>query len=205
MKCNVAASDDERQLIERSRRGDQTAFDALVRRYEKQIFNTAYRLAGSPDDAADIAQEAFVRAWNNLRSFRGDASFSTWIHRIVTNVFLDERKRARARPQRSLEETIDLEANSVRRQFEDTGPSPQERAETRERWELLEQAIATLPPPQRVMVVLYHTQGRSYEEIADIMNLPMGTVKSRLNRARLALRDKLAPVAELFGVFESPK
>jgi len=201
----VAASDEERRLIEQSRQGDQGAFDALVRRYEKQLYNTAYRLTGSYDDASDLAQEAFVRAWNNLRSFRGDASFSTWLYRIVTNVFLDERKRRRARPQRSLEEALGSDENTVTRQFEDAGPTPQDRVEERERWQILQKAIAELPAPQRVMVVLYHTENRSYEEIAQIMGLPMGTVKSRLNRARLALKNKLAPVAELFLPARSPK
>jgi len=197
----VAASDEERLLIERSRRGDAAAFDTLVRRYEKSLYNTAYRLTGSYDDASDLAQEAFVRAWNNLRSFRGDASFSTWLYRIVTNAFLDERKRRRARPQRSLEEALTADA----RQFEDPGPSPQDRVEERERRQILEQAIAGLPPPQRVLIVLYHTENRSYEEIAAILSLPMGTVKSRLNRARLALKNKLAPVAELFPSGRGPK
>ena len=201
----MAASDEERRLIEQSRQGDQGAFDALVRRYEKQLYNTAYRLTGSYDDASDLAQEAFVRAWNNLRSFRGDASFSTWLYRIVTNVFLDERKRRRARPQRSLEEALGSDENTVTRQFEDAGPTPQDRVEERERWQILQKAIAELPAPQRVMVVLYHTENRSYEEIAQIMGLPMGTVKSRLNRARLALKNKLAPVAELFLPARSPK
>jgi RNA polymerase sigma-70 factor (ECF subfamily) len=198
------ADTDDRSLIERSRRGDIAAFDQLVRRYERSVFNTAYRLTGSYDDASDISQEAFVRAWNNLKSFRGDSAFSTWIYRIVTNVFLDDRKRKRARPSRSLEEEMDLDESSVARQFEDPAPGPEELAEGDERRRLLEQAIASLPEAQRVMVVLYHTQGLAYDEIAAITDLPMGTVKSRLNRARLALRDKLGPVAELFVTPESP-
>lgn len=190
---------DERGLIERSRRGDLAAFDRLVRQYERNVFNTAYRLSGSHDDAADIAQEAFVRAWNNLKSFRGDSAFSTWLYRIVTNVFLDDRKKKRARPHRSLEDVLTLEESTVQRQFEDPSPGPQDMAEGDERRKILEQAIATLSPDQRIVVVMYHTQGLSYEEIAEITQLPMGTVKSRLNRARLALRDRLAPVAELFN------
>ncbi|MDX1931151.1 MAG: sigma-70 family RNA polymerase sigma factor [Capsulimonadales bacterium] len=200
---SVATADD-RALIERSRRGEREAFNQLVHRYERSVFNTAYRLTGSYDDASDIAQEAFVRAWNNLKSFRGDSAFSTWIYRIVTNVFLDDRKRKRARPSRSLEEEMELDESSVVRQFEDPAPGPEEMAEGDERRRLLERAIASLPEAQRVMVVLYHTQGLAYEEIAEITGLPMGTVKSRLNRARLALRDKLAAVAELFVVPESP-
>ncbi len=194
---------DERSLIERSRRGDVAAFDKLVRLYERSVYNTAYRLSGSYDDASDIAQEAFVRAWNNLKSFRGESAFSTWLYRIATNVFLDDRKRKRARPVRSLDEVMTLAENEVTRQFEDPAPSPQDRVEGDERQQILIRAIQTLPETQRVMVVLYHTQGLSYEEIAEITRLPMGTVKSRLNRARLALRDRLAPVAELFSVEES--
>lgn len=190
---------EERTLIERSRRGDSAAFDRLVGAYEKSVYNTAYRLSGSYDDASDIAQEAFVRAWNNLKSFRGDSAFSTWLYRIVTNVFLDDRKRKRARPQRSLDEAVALDESSVARQFEDDAPGPADLAESGERQMLLERAIQTLPESQRVVIVLYHSQGLSYDEIAEITNLPMGTVKSKLNRARLALRDRLAPVAELFG------
>lgn len=204
-KTKVAASQGERELIARSRRGDVGAFDVLVRRYEKQVYNTAYRLSGSYDDASDMAQEAFVRAWNNLKSFRGDASFSTWLYRIVTNVFLDERKKRNARPQRPLDEVLALEESTVTRQFENAGPSPQDQVEAQERRDLLEQAVAELPLAQRTMVVLYHTQGLSYDEIAAILNLPMGTVKSRLNRARLALRERLSPLAELFHVFDRPK
>jgi RNA polymerase sigma-70 factor (ECF subfamily) len=203
----------DRELVARSRGGDVGAFDLLVRRYEKQVYNTAYRLSGSYDDASDIAQEAFVRAWNNLKSFRGEAAFSTWVFRIVTNVFLDERKRVRARKEhRSLDEVLSPSASGganggdgvMTRQFEDRAPSPQDRVEQQERLSLLENAIAGLPEAQRVMIVLYHTQGKSYEEIAEIMSLPMGTVKSRLNRARLALKNQLAPLAELFLGAQSP-
>ena len=195
---------EEKQLIERSRKGDIAAFDKLVRRYERTVYNVAYRLSNSHDDASDIAQEAFVRAWNNLKSFRGEAQFSTWIHRIVTNVFLDDRKKKRSRPTTSLEESVDLDENSVTRQYEDTSPSPEALMEGEERRMILEKAVQTLPEAQRVMIFMYHNQGLAYEEIAEITELPIGTVKSRLNRARLALRDRLGKVAELFGVEGSP-
>jgi len=198
----ILTSFEEKQLIERSRRGDVAAFDKLVRRYERTVYNVAYRLSGSHDDASDLAQEAFVRAWNNLKSFRGEAQFSTWIHRIVTNVFLDDRKKKRARPTTSLDESVDLDENSVARQYEDHAPGPEALAEGDERRRILEKAILTLPETQRIMIVMYHTQGLAYEEIAELTELPIGTVKSRLNRARLALRDRLGKVAELFGIFE---
>lgn len=195
---------DEKRLIERARRGDLDAFDVLVKRYERTIYHVAYRLTGSSDDASDIAQDAFIRAWNNLKSFRGDAAFSTWLHRIVTNAFLDDRKKKRARPMRSLDEAIELDESSVTRQFEDTSPGPEAVAEGEERQRLLDRAIQTLPEAQRAMVILYHQQGLAYEEIAASVNLPIGTVKSRLNRARLALRDRLGPLAELFGADTRP-
>lgn len=202
--AGIGGSGEEKYWIERSRKGDLAAFDKLVRQYEKSVYNTAYRLSGSHDDASDIAQEAFVRAWNNLKSFRGDSAFSTWLYRIVTNVFLDDRKRKRARPHRSLDDALDLDESSVQRQYEDPAPGPEAVAENQERQRILEQAIQTLPEAQRVMVVMYHAQGLAYEEISEITQLPMGTVKSRLNRARLALRERLRGVAELFVVPDRP-
>ena len=124
----------------------------------------------------------------------------TWLFRITTNVFLDDRKRARAHPHASLDEYLELEESSVSRQIEDPGPSPEVLTEEKERGQILQGVIGSLPEYQRAMVVLYHTEQKSYEEIAEIMNLPIGTVKSRLNRARLALKEKLTPMRELFNV-----
>jgi RNA polymerase sigma-70 factor (ECF subfamily) len=195
----AAVSAEERALIERCKRGDLAAFNDLVRRYEKQVYNFAYRLTGNYDDANDVAQDAFLRVFNAIGSFRGEASFSTWLFRITTNVFLDERKRARAHPNASLDEYLELEESSVARQIEDPSPTPEAVLEQSERAEILQKAIGGLPEYQRAMVTLYHGQQKSYEEIAEIMDLPIGTVKSRLNRARLALKEKLGGLRELFG------
>ena len=191
---------DERHLIERCKSGDRDAFDKLVRCYEKRVYNLAYRLSGHYDDANDISVDTFIRVFQALRLFRGEANFSTWLFRIVTNVYLDRRKRMRNKQHLSLEEYIELEESSVARQVEDTAPTPSMVAEEHERKEILQQAIDTLPDYQRAMVVLYHTEGLSYEEIAEVLSLPIGTVKSRLNRARLTLREKLKPSKELFGM-----
>lgn len=199
-KADTSVRRDESALIERCKQGDLSAFDDLVRRYERQVFNFAYRMTGNYDDACDIASEAFVKVFNAIDSFRGDANFSTWLFRIVTNLYLDERKRSKAHMTIPLDEYIDLEENSVTRQIEDPAPGPLERVQLSERSKALERAINSLPDYQRIMVTLYHTQGQSYEEIAEIVGLPIGTVKSRLNRARLALRDKLQPVLELFDL-----
>jgi RNA polymerase sigma-70 factor (ECF subfamily) len=197
-RAKPAVSAEERAIIERCKRGDLAAFNELVKKYEKQVYNFAYRLTGNYDDANDVAQEAFLRVYNAINSFRGDASFSTWLFRITTNVFLDERKRARAHPHSSLDEYVDLEESSVSRQIEDTSPTPDLVTEGKERAEILQDAIQSLPEYQRAVVTLYHTQQKSYEEIAEIMDQPIGTVKSRLNRARLALKEKLTPLRELF-------
>lgn len=193
-------SSDDRQLIERCQNGDREAFDALVRRYEKQAYNLAYRLTGNYDDASDVVVEAFVRAFQGLRTFRGDANFSTWLHRVVVNTFLDLRKRSKGRHQVvSLEEQIELEGDALTRQIEDTSPGPQELVEEQEREQVLQRAIDQLSPERRILIVLYHFENLSYEEIAQMLKLPVGTVKSRLNRARLALREILEPSRELFG------
>ena len=195
----AAAAPEEKALIARCKRGDLDAFNELIKKYEKPVYNFAYRLTGRYDDAQDVAQDAFVRVYNAIGSFRGDASFSTWLFRITTNVFLDERKKTRAHPTSSLDEYIATEESSMARQVEDPSPTPEMLTEGMERSQLLEQAIQSLPEYQRAMVVLYHTEQKSYEEIAEIMDMPIGTVKSRLNRARLALKEKLTPIRELFN------
>ena len=195
----ATVSAEERALIERCKRGDLAAFNDLVRKYEKQVYNFAYRLTGNYDDANDVAQDAFLRVFNAIGTFRGDASFSTWLFRITTNVFLDERKRAKAHPHTSLDEYLELDESSVARQIEDPSPTPEAVLEEGERAQLLQEAIGGLSPDQCAVVTLYHGQQKSYEEIAEIMDLPIGTVKSRLNRARLALKEKLSGIRELFN------
>lgn len=189
---------DDRMLIDRCKEGEIAAFDELIRRYEKRVFSFAYRISGNHDDASDVTQEAFIRVFNSIKTFRGDANFTTWIYQIVKNVYLDSRKKAKSHRLTSLDEYIDLDENSVTRQIEDEGPSPIEVVEQKEREMIVQRAINSLPDYQRIIVTLYHMQHQSYEEIADILRLPIGTVKSRLNRARLALLEKLGAEPELF-------
>ncbi len=189
-----------RKLVDRCKQGENGAFDDLIRRYERKVYNFAYRLCGNYDEANDIASDTFVRVYNALGNFRGDSSFITWLFRIVTNVYLDEKKRQRSKPTQSLHEIIELEESIVQRQIEDPSPSPAQQFEKMERNELLQSAITSLPEYQRLMIVMYHTENKSYEEIAVILDLPIGTVKSRLNRARLSLREKLAPMMEHFQI-----
>lgn len=188
----------DKQLIARCQRGDKDAFDTLFRLYEKRVYNLAYRLSTNYDEANDITIDAFVRVFQAIKLFRGASNFSTWLFRIVTNVYLDRRKRSKNKQHLSLQEYIELDENSVARQIEDPGPTPDLVIEGIERSELLQKAINELPDYQRTMVILYHTEGLAYDEIAEVLSLPIGTVKSRLNRARLTLREKLEPLKELF-------
>jgi RNA polymerase sigma-70 factor, ECF subfamily len=190
-------SEMDAELIRRVRAGDYQAMEDLVQRHYRGVFNLAYRLTNDYDHAQDIVQEAFIRVHNALPSFRGEANFTTWLHRIVKNVFLDERKKQRIRTHSSLEDMVELEDNSVSRQVEDTKPGPEWLMEQSEKAEVIQRAVMALPQNQRLMIALYHFQHRSYDEIADIMGLPIGTVKSRLNRARLALKNKLFGSREL--------
>lgn len=179
-------------LVARSQRGDAQAFADLVERHRDRAFRIAYRLTRNHDDAEDIACEAFVRAYRSLGGFSGNSTFSTWLYRIVTNCFLD-RKRNRNRPTfLSLDGLIGEDGGPTEMQLPSTDPSPHVEMERGAQIDCLNHAIASLPEQYRTMIVLFHGEQMSYEEISDVLDLPLGTVKSRLNRARLALRDRLS-------------
>lgn len=185
----------DEQLINRCRLGEKAAFDALIGRYERPIFHLAYRLAGNYDDAHDIAAETFLRIYRSIGTFQCAITLPAWINRIVANVFFDTRRHAHRHPSVSLDALVEKAGDAMLQAAPDTHDSPQVHVEDQERRAILAQAVSTLPDYQRMMVTLFHSEGRTYEEIADIMSIPVGTVKSRLNRARLALREKLAPQA----------
>ena len=191
---------DDALLIELSQQGDRNAFDALIRKYEARAYQYAYRLTSNTDEASDIVADAFVRVYNALKNFRGQSSFGTWLYRILTNCYLDQRKKERSRRHESLEATMNLEGGEVQRQFEDEADGPDVLLERTAREEAVQGALSKMPEYQQAMLVMYHVEMLSYEEISDALDLPIGTVKSRLNRARLALRDLLARDSELFQI-----
>ncbi|MCW5935442.1 MAG: sigma-70 family RNA polymerase sigma factor [Fimbriimonadia bacterium] len=192
-------------LIEKCKKGDQEAFDLLVRRYENKVYQYAYRLTQNQEDAADVASETFIRMYNSLKNFRGESQLSTWLYRVVSNVFYDFRKKERSHDHLPLEIPTDEGESEMERPLEDPNSvDMDEHILKMERNRILMNAIKQLPEYQRVMVVLFHVEDRPYEEIAQIMDMPLGTVKSRLNRARAALREILEPHLELFGLEGSP-
>ncbi len=192
----------EDALIRRAAQGDAAAFDCLVEQFTPRVYALAYRMIGNAEDAQDIAQEAFVRVYHALPRYKGEAAFSTWLYRIVTNVCYDELKRRRRRPA----PFTDMESDDGDSRVETLagGESPEEAALRLERQRAVQAAIATLPEHFRLVLVLYDLQGCSYQEIADILKQNVGTVKSRLNRARNLLREKLQDQRELFPAGGSP-
>lgn len=189
---------DDELLIRRAQTGDRAAFNALVRKYEERAYKYAYRLTRDPEEAADVVAESFVRAYNAIKNFRSKSTFTTWLYRILTNCFLDLKKKDKGRFDVSLDASLASEETEVFRQIEDPGASPHEAAVSAERERRIERALTRLPEFQRAMVVMYHVEMMTYEEMAAALDLPVGTVKSRLNRARLNLRELLEKHGELF-------
>ncbi len=191
---------DDLLMVERAQSGDRTAFDDLVYKYEQRAYQYAYRLTGSSDEASDIVANSFVRVFNALPNFKGQAAFTTWLYRIITNCYLDAKKKQKNKQTISLDSNVNPDGSEQERQIESTDDSPFEIAERNTRERVMQQALLNLPEYQRAMLIMYHVDGMAYEEIADSLDLPLGTVKSRLNRARMALRDILKNETELFSV-----
>jgi len=193
----AAPSLDESALIERFLSGDETAFDQIVERYQDLVFNLSARLLG-PDEAHDLSQEVFLQVYRKLGSFRRESSLRTWIYRVVLNR-AKNRQRSWRRRQREMtavnvedaerEGAVDLSTVMGR----GIAPLPDRALERKELGEILEEAVATLPFEQRTIVLLKEWEGLSYDEIARTLNIAIGTVKSRLARARKALRERLEP------------
>jgi RNA polymerase sigma-70 factor, ECF subfamily len=198
----VEARIDETALIARCQKGDLTAFDTLINANASRIYSLTYRMLGTEYDAEDAAQEAFLRAFSALSKFRRGATFSTWLYRIAVNVCLDEIRHRRGRPQTfsslltpddatgadpSEESLLSIPADDEPSQIIDRQAQKQD----------IEKALAALPDQQRIVVILCDIDDLSYEEAAEALKMNVGTVKSRLHRARLRLRELLSPKGEL--------
>ena len=183
------AEHDEHKLVERARAGDVEAFGALVLAHQQFVYNLAWRALGDEQDAQDAAQETFLRVWQSLPNFRGQAQFRTWLYRIVTNLCYSRLPRLR----QQVAALGDLEMVSLP---DDTQADPAAQVEAGEQRAFLWQQIDELPESYRMLVLLRYQQGLAYEEIATVMSLPLGTVKTGLFRARARLRDALREFQE---------
>ena len=166
--------------------GDVNAYEALVKEYEKNVYNLALRMTGNSEDAADMAQEAFIKAYNSLTAFRGDSKFSVWLYRIVSNVCLDF-LRSRSRKQTVSLSTENDDGEEVELDIADETHSPEQLLDRSLTRDAVRRGLAALPPDHREILLLREIQGLSYEEIADVLGLEAGTVKSRIFRARKKL------------------
>lgn len=188
---------DEATLLHTAQRGDLESFNQLVLIYQDLLFRTAVNILGDEDAAADAVQDAFISAFRSLRSFRG-GSFRGWLTRVTVNVCYDQIRRLRRHPTVALEpvDAYDQEIDTNLR-MADPAPQPQDEVETRELGDAIQVALQKLDPKYRAVTALVDVEGFSYEEAADILKVPVGTVKSRLARARLALRASLGRFPEL--------
>ncbi|MBI4493473.1 MAG: sigma-70 family RNA polymerase sigma factor [Chloroflexi bacterium] len=186
----------EQLWLSRAQKGDHASFNALVLAYQRQVYNLAFRTLGDADGAADATQDAFLSAYRALRSFRG-GSFRAWLLRIAVNACYDRLRRQRRQPADSLERLVESLGDAAL--APDPAPGPEPAALGAETAAHLQASILALPEEQRVVVVLSDVQGLSYEEIAAVLGLSLGTVKSRLSRARAKLREYLVARGELPG------
>ena len=189
----------DKGLVAECQGGDTSAFDELVRRYKDRVYNVVYRFLGNHEDALDVSQEVFVRAYRSIDSFQGRAQVYTWLYSIAANL---ARNRLRDGGRKGRDRGTSLDALSERapdvaQAASATHQTPRDLAQTHELDAVLQRCLGELPDHYRVAFVLRTFEDLSYEEIADVMGCPPGTVKSRLNQARKRLRERLAALAVL--------
>jgi len=180
----------EELLVKKSLQGDLEAFEELVLKYQNKVYSLAYRYMGNEEDAYDSAQEAFLKAFRSLRSFKGNSSFGTWIFRVTSNVCLDELRRKKRKPlSLSLDEPLATwTGNEVEKELADTNPTADIIYERKELSQYIQFLLDQLKPEFKAVIVLRDIQELNYEEIAEILKCSLGTVKSRISRARNELR-----------------
>ncbi len=186
----------ELKLVERSKGGDLTAFEDLVLMYQKRIYNLSFRMMGNEEDACDMTQEAFLKAFKSIGKFNSKSAFGTWVYRIAVNTCIDELRKRKKVKLYPIVHNDNLKGDGSRL-IVDTGDLPEERIERRETAEQVQRAINNLAKEHKAVIILRDIQGKTYSEVANILKLNIGTVKSRISRARQSLKEELISQGEL--------
>ncbi len=192
------------ELVRRAQSGDRSAFEELVKEHQKRVYNLAYRMTGDPEDAMDVSQEAFLRAYRGLDSFKGDSSFATWLYRITVHVCGDLRRKNSAGADRTVSlTTINDDGQEQETEIPDLRYSPEASLERKELARAVGETLASMPEDFRAVLVMRENAGMSYEEIGNKLDIKPGTVKSRIFRAREFLRRKLIESGNFYEPYAS--
>jgi RNA polymerase sigma-W factor len=186
--------DNDSELIKKVKLGDSKAYDRLLKKYKNSVFNLVLRMVRNTPEAEDLTQEAFIKAFNSLSSFNEDYAFSTWLYKIASNNCIDYFRKRKLQTY-SLDKPLQYKDSELQHEIPDPDLNPEKSILASERSKIIKEAIESLPKKYYTAIVLRHTEEKTYEEIAEILNLPLGTVKARIFRARemlnKALKDRL--------------
>ena len=188
----------ERELIARLQKRDETAFEELLRQYEKKVYTLCFRMCGNSEDAEEAAQDTFLALWRGIDRFRQEASLSTWIYRLASNACIDLLRRRKKQGS-----SLSLDDEELFLDAVDSAPRPQDAVEHREAQKLLQEGLSALPEEYRKVLILREIEGLSYTEIAESASLELGTVKSRISRGRVLLRNFLSGSGNFFEIASS--
>jgi RNA polymerase sigma-70 factor (ECF subfamily) len=178
------------QLIARAKAGDEIAYRTLLDKYERAVFTICLRMVRNRDEATDLAQDAFIKVFSMLERYNPSYAFSSWLFKITSNLCIDYLRKRRIETF-AMDEPISGDKGDIQRQYEAPDPDPETEYIRKEKMERLSEAIENLPPHYRIMLILRHQQNLSYEEIAESLDIPLGTVKARIHRAREMLKASL--------------
>lgn len=179
-------------LIEKAKTGDNSAFEELVKKYEKKIYNLAFRLTGNPDEAGDVLQETFLKTYHSLNRFKKEANFSTWLYRIALNIVLMKKRKEKGKVFESIDTPLFTPEGEMIKEIPDWSNNPEAEIENKEVKNILNNALASLPEEYRAVLILRDIQRLSNKEVSEILKISIPAVKSRLHRARLFLRSEVS-------------
>jgi len=188
----------EIELVKGLKSGEREAFEMLAKAYEKKIFATAMRFTKNTEDAADITQDVFLRIYRYINMFKGQSSLATWIYRITVNLCTDTQKKDNVRRNMETESAVSDDGELIELQIADTAKNPDEEYESKENIQIVREAINELSDEHKSIIILRDIEGLTYEEICEILNVSLGTVKSRISRARERLKNILVDNGNFF-------